>query len=114
MSKEEYISRGIKVVIKEKAENYIKLVNSTFNNTDLFEYNIMNLEATLKCMEELSNNKKIEEVYELINIHSHDCMYNNYKLSGWQNHAIISVILVFHERGKELANYRNEYIQKIL
>lgn len=112
MNKEDYINRGLKVIKKGSEVAFKNLVNSTFGNKELFTYDIMNLEAALVCMESLSSGDSVEKSYDYINIHSHDCIFNNFKLSGWQNHAIISVIEVFHDRGRELSQYRENYIKK--
>jgi len=113
--KEQFKKRGACVVKKETIKDWNKFIDKTIIQSKLEDvwYNGVIVEATLQCMEKLSQGVSIAEVYELINIQNpnKDCLYFEMKLSGWQNYSVTERVGYYHELGLEFCKYRNQYVK---
>ena len=103
--------RAIKPELKQAW--YQTVIKSLQNNSNIndFNYQLTTFTAAVKCMQSLSNEDDIEDAYDLIDIQTHPCVFNNETITGWQNYYISKLILVFHERGLEFSKYRSERIK---
>ncbi|HIR48752.1 MAG TPA: hypothetical protein IAB35_02105 [Candidatus Faecimonas gallistercoris] len=110
--KDEFKQRGCKVVKENFIDNWEILVDNSLADLDQVWYNGASIEATLQCMEKLSQGFPIEEAYIPIDIQNPDvpCVHFGMELSGWQNHSITSVVGTYHERGQEFCDYRNSFV----
>lgn len=115
MLKEEFKKRGACVIKEETLKDWNKFVDKSIRQSKLDDvwYNGVIIEATLRCMEKLSQGVSIHEVYELINIQNpnKNCIYFGMKLSGWQNYSVTERVGYYHECGLEFCDYRNKYVK---
>lgn len=109
---EEFKQRGVSVVKKQFADNWETLVDNSLADLEQVWHNGASIEATLQCMEKLSQGLSVEEAYTPIDVQNPDvlCVHFGMELSGWQNHSITSVVGNYHERGQEFCDYRNHYV----
>ncbi len=94
-----------------KSKWYDTLINDLNNEEIDINYQLANFLAASLIMLKLSNNESIEDTYDLIDIQSHQCVFNDLILTGWQNYYITKLITRFHERGIEFSNYRSQKIK---
>lgn len=110
--KEEFKQRGAAVVKQQFTDNWGTLVDNSLANLEQVWYNGASIEATLQCMEKLSQGLSVEEAYTPIDVQNLDvpCVHFGMELSGWQNQSVASVVGSYHERGQEFFDYRNNYV----
>lgn len=110
--KDEFKQRGSAVVKKEFIDNWNTLIDNSLSDLDQVWYNGVSIEASLECMEKLSQGADIEEAYKPIDIENPDspCIYFDMHLSGWQNNSVTSIVSSYHERGEEFSDYRNNFV----
>lgn len=110
--RDEFKERGAAVVIPEYAPNWANLIDNSLANLDDVWYHGVIIEATLQCMERLSQGLPVEEAYEPIDMQSRDIFYFEMDLTGWQNYYASDLIGGYHERGQEFNDYRNAFVKK--
>lgn len=108
------LSDGCRTIRPElKQAWYQTVIKSLQKNSNIndFNYQLASFTAAVKCMQTLSNEADIADAYDLIDIQTHPCVFNNQSITGWQNYYVSNLILIFHERGLEFSKYRSERIK---
>lgn len=102
---------GIEVVPKELKIKWYKIFIKNLKNNNDINYQLTIYLAFIAVMKSLNNNDDIRDVYDIIDVQRHTCIFNNSLLTGWQNYCVSKLVLSFHERGLEFAEYRSERIK---
>lgn len=111
--KDDFKQRGVNVVKDKFVDDWKILVNRALEDQNQVWYNGAIIEASLQCMERLSQGLPVEEAYIPIDVQNPDvpCVHLDMELSGWQNYSVTNVVSVYHERGTEFCNYRNSFVK---
>lgn len=99
----DFKKRGCSLVKDDLKQQWINFIDEYLKDKNKILYNGIIINASIKCMEDLTNGLSIEEIYESIN--------ETNKLNSYQNYYLSNIVFMFHERGKEYRDYRNKYIQ---
>lgn len=103
---------GIEVVSKDLKIKWYKTFIKNLKNSDTdINYQLTIYLAFIAVMKSLNNNDNIKDAYDIIDVQRHTCIFNNTLLTGWQNYCVSKLVISFHERGLEFAEYRSERIK---
>lgn len=106
------IKTGLETVKPELKDEWFNAVIEELSINEIdFKYQLTIFIAAVTIMLKLSNNENIADVYDLIDVQSHKCIFNKSIITGWQNTCISNLVKKFHERGLEFAEYRSERIK---
>ena len=110
-NREQFKQRGRAVVIGEYTAIWERLVDNSLKDEEKIHYNGAIIEAALECMEKLSAGEPVEEAYTTLDVQTDDpADYFGFCLTGAQNLSATIIVSQYHERGEELAKYRDKYV----
>lgn len=99
----DFKKRGCNVVKDDLKQQWVDFIDSYLKDKNKILYNGIIIDASIKCMEDLTSGLSTKEIYESINEVN--------PLNSYQNYYVSNIVFIFHERGKEYRDYRNRYIQ---
>ncbi len=99
----DFKKRGCNIVKDDLKQQWVDFIDSYLKDKNKILYNGIIIDASIKCMEDLTSGLSTKEIYESINEVN--------PLSSYQNYYVSNIVFIFHERGKEYRDYRNRYIQ---